>query len=215
MSSQAEVHSIEAIRDLRTALALYSEDALAALEAVESEIRRTVLWLTQERPYYWQDQIKRRREQVASARAEIFRRKLQKTPEYHPSMSEPLEILRRAEASLQDAEKRLTLVRKWQPLLHHAVLEYHASVRRIKDLTAADVPRAIVVLNRILEALEAYLNLAAPSGAGLAPPTGATARLDAIASDAMEQEQLEPPTDLIDPQSEPASPAPEAEVGDA
>ena len=98
--------------------------------------------------------------QVASARAEIFRRKLQKKPEYHPSMSEPKENLRRAEASLQDAEKRLTMVRKWQPLLHQAVLEYHGSVQRIKDLAAGDVPRAVDLLTRIIDALEAYLRIA-------------------------------------------------------
>ena len=72
-------------------------------------------------------------------------------------MSEQKENLRRAEASLQDAEKRLTLVRKWQPLLHQAVLEYHGSIQRIKDLAAGDVPRAVNLLTRIIDALEAYL----------------------------------------------------------
>ena len=141
MSSQAEVHSIDALKDFRTVLALYSEDTLAALGAVEAEVRRTGQWLQQERPYYWQEQIKSAREQVASAKAEVFRRRLQKTPDYSPSLSEPMEILRRAEASLQDAEKRLLQVRKWQSLFHQAVLEYHGSIQRIKDLAASDVPR--------------------------------------------------------------------------
>src|SRR5208337_4751327 len=167
MSSQAEVHSIDALKDFRTALALYSEDTLSALGAVEAEVRRTGQWLQQERPCYWQEQIKRRREQVASAKAEVFRRRLQKTPEYSPSLSEPMEILRRAEASLQDAEKRLLQVRKWQPLFHQAVLEYHGSIQRIKDLAASDVPRALTVLTRMIDALEAYLRIAPPPGLGL------------------------------------------------
>ena len=103
-------------------------------------MRRTLRWLDEERPAYWQDQIKRRREQVAMARSEVFRRNLQKRPDHTPAMSEQKEALRKAEASLQDAEKRLTLVRKWQPAFKHAVLEYHASVQRIKDLAAGDVP---------------------------------------------------------------------------
>ncbi len=167
MSSQAEVHSIDALKDFRTALALYSEESLSALGAVEAEVRRTGQWLQQERPYYWQEQIKRRREQVAAAKAEVFRRRLQKTPESSPSLSEPMEILRRAEASLQDAEKRLLLVRKWQPLFHHAVLEYHGSIQRIKDLAASDVPRAVAALTRMIDALEAYLRVAPPPGAGM------------------------------------------------
>ncbi len=167
MSSRAEVHSIDALKDFRTALALYSEDTLSALGAVEAEVRRTSQWLQQERPYYWQEQIKRRREQVASAQAEVFRRRLQKMPDYSPSLSEPMEILRRAEASLQDAEKRLLQVRKWQPLFHQAVLKYHGSIQRIKDLAASDVPRALTALTRMIDALEAYLRVTPPPGLGL------------------------------------------------
>jgi hypothetical protein len=166
MSSQASVHSIDALKDLRVAMALYGEDTLGALGAVEAEVRRTLRWLTEERPYYWQEQIKRRREQVAMARAEVFKRNLQKKADYAPPMSEQKENLRKAEASLQDAEKRLAMVRKWQPLFNHAVLEYHASVQRLKDLAASDVPRAVNLLSRMIDSLEAYLRVMVPSGAG-------------------------------------------------
>src|SRR4029077_20866496 len=134
------------LKNFRVALALYGEDTLAALGAVEAEVRRTVRWLHEERPAYWQDQIKRRREQVSLARAEVFRRQLQKRPDYTPAMSEQKENLRRAEASLQEAEKRLVMVRKRQPALQQAVLEYHGSVQRLKDLAAADVPSAVNLL---------------------------------------------------------------------
>src|SRR5947209_2297910 len=159
MSSQATVHSIDALKDLRTALALYGDDTLAALGAIEAEVRRTVRWLQEERPYYWQEQIKRRREQVSIAKSEVFRRQLQKRPDYTPPMSEQMDNLRRAEASLQDAEKHLAMVRKWQPALQHAVLEYHASVQRLKDLAASDVPGAVNLLSRLIDALEAYLRV--------------------------------------------------------
>lgn len=171
MSSQAEAHSIEALKDFRTALALYGEDTLAALGAAEAEVRRTMLWLQQDRPFYWQEQIKRRRERVASARADLFRLRLQKSPEHHPSMAEPKERLRLAEASLQDAEKRLVLVRKWQPALQQAILEYHGSVQRLKDMAASDVPHAVNLLGRIVDALEAYIRVEVPQGTA-AEPTG-------------------------------------------
>lgn len=190
MSSQAEAHSIEALKDFRTALALYGEDTLAALGAAEAEVRRTVLWLQQDRPYYWQEQIKRRRERVASARSDLFRLKLQKTPEHHPSLAEPKERLRLAEASLQDAEKRLTLVRKWQPALQQAVLEYHGGVQRLKDMAASDVPGAVALLGRIVDALEAYLRVEVPRGTAAEPGGGfgrSTADFDAIAETILDQ----------------------------
>jgi hypothetical protein len=175
MSSQASVHSVDSLKDLRVALALYSEDTLGALGAVEAEVRRTVRWLDEERPYYWQDQIKRRREKVAVARGEVFKKNLQKRGDYTPPMSEQKENLRKAEASLQDAEKRLAMVRKWQPIMKQAVLEYHGSVQRLKDLAAADIPRAVLVLSRMIDAIEAYLRVAVPTGASSAlAPTGSS-----------------------------------------
>ena len=59
------------------------------------------------------------------------------------------------------------MVRKWQPTLRHAVLEYHASVQRLKDTAAGDVPSGVNLLTRIIDALEAYLQVAPPSGPGL------------------------------------------------
>ena len=194
MSSQAAVHSIDALKDFRVALALYGEDTLAALAAVDAEVRRTVHWLQQDRPVYWQEQIKRRRELVASAKAEVFRRKIAKTDDYSPSMAEPMENLRRAEASLQDAERRLVLVRKWQPMLQQAILESHASTRRIKDLASGDVPRAVDLLGRIIDALEAYLRVAPPSGLAAAPAANtAPAEFESIATTALDEEPADGP----------------------
>jgi hypothetical protein len=205
MSSQATVHSIDALKELRTALALYGEDTLAALGAVEAEVRRTVRWLQEERPYYWQEQIKRRREQVSLAKAEVFRRQLQKRPDYTPPMSEQMDNLRRAEAGLQDAEKRLAMVRKWQPALQHAVLEYHASIQRLKDLAATDVPGAVNLLGRLIDALEAYLRVQPPSGAGIPPATSrATPELEAIATRILDEPMALPATETPPPVADPA-----------
>jgi hypothetical protein len=172
MGEHAAVHSIDGLKDFRVALALFSEEALAALGAVNMEVRRTVQWVTYDRRAYWQEQIKRRREMVSQAQAEVFRRKLAKTADNAPAMSEQKELLRKAEASLRDAEHRMGLVKKWEPLLQQAVLEYHASTRRISNLASGDVPRAIALLERLIDALEAYVREAPPSMADLRAPLG-------------------------------------------
>jgi hypothetical protein len=191
MSSQVTVHSVEALNQFRAALALYADDTLAAIGAVEAEVRRTVLWLEQNRPGYWHDQIKRRKEVVSQARGEVFRKKLQKRPDYTPPMSEQMENLRKAEASLQEAEKRIALVRKWQPRLQHAVLEYHATVQRLKELSATDLPNAALLLGRIVEAIEAYLRVQPPSGTGATEGltmSRASPAMEAIALNAIDED---------------------------
>jgi hypothetical protein len=211
MSSQAAVHSLEALKDLRVALTVYADDALTTLSSVDMEIRRVVQWLQYDRPVFWQEQIKRRREEVAAARAEVFRRKLAKTADYTPAYSEQKELLRRAEERLRDAEMRAGLVKKWASALPLAVLEYHASSRRITDLARSDLPRAVAKLTRMVEALEAYLREPLPSASvstatGLAGPRSP---LEAVADTILADDDpgvIEEPT--AGP-SEPTTPTPD------
>ncbi len=189
MSAQTDVRSIDALKELRVAMALYEQDAMAALGLVEAEVRRTLHWLHEERPIYWHDQIKKRRELVSQAKADLFRKKLQQRPDYTPPMSEQKENLRKAEASLEDAERRLILVRKWQQQFKQAVLEYHASVQRIKDLSASDVPRGVILLGRLIDSLEAYLRVAPPATRFETDDGKAIAPMAAIATQILDEDR--------------------------
>ena len=105
-------------------------------------MRRTLRWLEEERPAYWHDQIKRRREQVAMARADVFRKQSSEAARLQPgdvrAEGSPAQgrgqPARRREAAGHGPEVAAAL--------RHAVLEYHASVQRLKDLAAGDVPSA-------------------------------------------------------------------------
>ncbi len=188
MSSQADVRSIEALKEFRAALALYAEEAGGALGSVKMEARRTLFWLQHDRKTYWTEQVKRRREQVSAARAEVARRRLAKTPEHTPAMSEQKELLRQAEAGLRDAEAKVMLIKKWEPAFQQAVFELHASLRRITDLGATHVPRGSMLLGRLVDALEAYLRESPPTGIGLA---GAEA-LAAVTGPILAEDEAEP-----------------------
>jgi len=163
LSSQADVRSIDALKDFRAVLALYAEEAQGALGAVKMEAKRTLNWLHHNRKTYWTEQVKRSREEVATARAEVARRRLAKTAEHTPAMSEQKELLRRAEARLRDAEMKVQLIKKWEPALQLAVLELYASIRRIGDLSGTDVARASMLLGRLVDALEAYTRETPPA----------------------------------------------------
>jgi hypothetical protein len=201
MGEHAAVHSIEGLKDFRVALALFAEDALSALGAVDMEVKRTVHWVHYDRRAYWQEQIKRRRELVTMAQAEVFRRKLSKTADNSPAMSEQKELLRKAEASLHDAERRVELVKKWEPALQQAVLEYKASRARIKNLASGDVPRAIALLERLIVALEAYLSEAPPTVSDMRAPLVALA--ESVLAAPMDEEET-----VVDEVDEEDGPAP-------
>ena len=161
--SQAAVQSIEALREFRAAIAIFGEDAEGALQAVDMEIRRTVQWLQHDQRIYWENEIKRRREKLAQADAELHRRKLSGMFGHAGAFSEQKEMVRRAKGRLEDAERRSALVRKWTPQLQQAVLEYKGHTRRLLDLAGGDLPRSLATLDRLIAALEAYADLPPPS----------------------------------------------------
>ncbi len=205
MSSQIAVNSIDGLKDLRAAMAVYGEDTLGALGAVLTEVRRTNRWLQADGPAYWQDQIKRRREKVASAQAELFRKKLAK----NASMSEQVENLKRAEAHLQDAEKRLVMTRKWATQFQHAVLEYQGSVRRLKTMASGEIPAGMNLLSRLIDALEAYLQVSAPTTSSIPDPTAVPAAMESIATKMLDDEP--PPREDSDEEEPAEDPAAELE----
>ncbi len=192
MGTQASVGSIDALKTLRTGVGALRRGSARRAGRRRHGGEATTNWVLTDRPNYWQNQIKVRRERLAQAQADLFRKKIAQRPGSAPAMSEQKEAMRIAQAALQDAEARVILVRKWQPLLQQAVLEYHAGTRRLKDLAAGDVPRAVALLERLVDALEAYLRVAPPSGAVLTGPspfdTIAGAMLDAEPEPAAESQ---------------------------
>jgi hypothetical protein len=186
--SQASVRSIDALRDFRVALALFAEDAMSALGGVDMQVRRTEQWLQHDRRMYWQEQIKRRKEKLSQAQSELHRKKLSEMFGHSGSYSEQKELVKRAEDRLHDAEKRAMMVKKWEPVLQQAIMEYNGQTRRLVDLVGGELPRSLALIDRLIDALDAYTRVAPPSGAaatatlgGLGSPAGdaASAATDA------------------------------------
>ena len=74
--SQANVRSVDALKDFKNALIAYAEEARNAISGVDMDVRRTRDWLERDQLMYWQTQVKKRNEQVSQARADLFRRQI-------------------------------------------------------------------------------------------------------------------------------------------
>lgn len=168
--SQANVRSTEVLQDFRAYLGVFAEEVQGALGAVDMEVRRVTRWLQDEQGMYWQGELKRRKEKVSQARAELSRRKMSGMHGHSSSHSEQRDLVEEAQKRLREAEIRAEKVKKWIPALQQAVLEYHSTSRRLEGLVSGELPRAMAQIERVLDALEAYLNVAPPSGAQAAPP---------------------------------------------
>lgn len=182
MSQSANVRSVEAIHDFKIALANFAEDARNALSGTEMDLRRARNWLQRDQLTYWQTQVKRCNEQVSTARTELHRRKLSQQGSDAVSDTEQKENLRAAQRKLEEAERKVALVKRWIPILEHAISEYHSAAQPLGDRLTGALVASMALLDRTVASVEAYLAVAPPV-TPVAPEPAAAAR-EAVGSSA-------------------------------
>ena len=174
MSGSANVTSIESLGQLRAALCTFGEKAADALLAADAEIHRTVDWLD-DQIGYWKHEVRRWEDEVFRARTELSRRRMLRIGDRPPDCTEQEEALEHARQALVHAEDQVETTRRWQRLWQEAMTEYSGPVGQFKSLLEGELPRAIALLERKIESLDAYVGLVAPppprSGAGESSPT--------------------------------------------
>ena len=69
--STARVHSLQALKDVKFAVAEFAESVGRTLTSVDADINRITQWLSQDRPAHWKTQVRLREEQVATANADV------------------------------------------------------------------------------------------------------------------------------------------------
>ena len=163
MSDSANVRSVEAIQRFRVVLANFAEDARTALGSSEMEVRRTRDWLARDQYSYWQGQVKRRNEALAIARTELFRRRLSQSNSDAISDTEQKENLKHAQMRVREAEDMVERIKKWVPVLEHAIAEYHATSQPLGDRLTGSLVNSLSLLDRMVATLDSYLTLAPPS----------------------------------------------------
>ncbi|GAC1467130.1 MAG: hypothetical protein NVSMB9_08400 [Isosphaeraceae bacterium] len=165
MSQTANVRSIEAIHDFKVALTNFAEEARNALGATEMEIRRAHDWLLRDQLVYWQAQIKRCNEQLSTARAELHRRKLSQQGSGAISDTEQKEAVKLAQRRLEEAEHKVAKIKRWAPILEHAIAEYHSTSQPLGDSLTGSVVNSLALLERMVVTLESYVAMV-PSSTG-------------------------------------------------
>ena len=73
MNQGANVRSIEALGELRSALAVYEEEAAAALSMAEADIVRTIDRIRAHNIPHWKKEITRREEMLTRAKSDLAR----------------------------------------------------------------------------------------------------------------------------------------------
>jgi hypothetical protein len=179
---EADVRSIEAVRDWHATLAGYAESLSEALAGVELELRRAFEWLDEQHAL-WKQAVKDSEEEVTRAKAELSQRKFKTWDGREPDCTVQERALRRARARLEHAEEKVETVRKWIGRLPKIIDEmYRGAGRRLQNFLEDDLPKGQADLARRIVSLETYAGLrtdfasgGSGSGAAAQPSMGAPA----------------------------------------
>lgn len=167
MTRTANVRSLEAIEQVRSALVLFAEDAEGALTTVRGQVQDFVSWLKDEQRGYWEHQIRVREERVLEAKADLSRCMAATIdPRRTPTCYQEKKVLAAAKRALEEAEEKLAAVRRWMPIIDQAVSDYFGRAETMASAVAVDVPRAVAHLDRLLTALVEYEQVALPADSG-------------------------------------------------
>jgi hypothetical protein len=175
----ANLSDPEVLRAFRRRLATFLQLCSAALGGGTGGLVRTKDWLQGEQHAHWKDQIRRRDEAYETARRAWLESEADVRAGRHgrsagkQSSFDERRAMDRALRSREEAEAKLTAVRRWimrlehdgEPLLHQC---------RDHDLFLREHGgKALVRLDHLIKQVEAYLELPASAGAGMPPaPTG-------------------------------------------
>lgn len=163
----AQLHSLERLLDFQAALATYTHHAKEALSSMEVDIRRTLQWLEQQLAL-WHAEVRRAEEEVFKAKQELARRRMMRIGDRHADTTEQEIALAKAQRRLEYAEEKEAACRRWLRQLPEAIDEYQAFAVNYQSILESDVPRMHAFLDRKMDLLEAYMQVATPAP----PPSG-------------------------------------------
>jgi hypothetical protein len=162
MNPAANVQAIEALQDWHAQLVEFRTDAMEALAAVDLEIRRAHDWVA-EKQRFWKQAVRDAEEEVFQRKQELNARRYPDFSGRMPDTSEQQKALRKAIAKKEFAEQQVEVCRKWAAKLPHLVEEtYEGPARQLSATLEAELPKGLAMLQRRIDALEAYAAIAAP-----------------------------------------------------
>jgi len=164
MGKQAKIDSVAALKGFRASVVRFAHAATSAIEELDMQLQRTLIWLQQDRYPYWKARVQQASEAYAQAKIAlnqqiVFERAVQGTPS---SCIDARKALSKAEQRLSDAQAGLEGVRRWVQEIDRQLNQYRARVNGLKRIIDSEVPRAIARLDRMVDSLQAYIDLAPP-----------------------------------------------------
>ncbi len=162
MRQAARVSSINALKDFKRALGSFATVINSALAEAQSDLQRTTWWVQQDRLTHWQVQKRKRTTQLAQAKSELFRAQVA-SPDQRVSATLERKAVDQAQQRLDEAQTKLASIKRWSRVLEREVILYKGHCQQLARAVDGEVPAALIRLDKMVAALEKYVQIQAPS----------------------------------------------------
>jgi hypothetical protein len=165
MNGQASVHSIAALEEFKAALIKFMTEMRESLSVTDMQVRRGLDWFQHDLLKDWQSEVRKREDAVTDARVDLERCRMQKFGDRTPDCTDQRVALKKAQARLEEAEQKVKAVKKWSKVLQDEAEEFLGLSQELSNVLAGETPKGAHDLKRMIDALYAYIQTTAPSGA--------------------------------------------------
>ncbi len=170
----ARVTSIDALVAFRAAVVAFLERGPAALGSLRQETHRTMMWLEQEQPRYWQEELRRGYDRVASARTALDTCRMRTVAGHRSACIEEQVALRKAKARVEYCQQQVEVTRRWAIRAREEADEFLGKMAPLDRSFQQEVPNMVAILERMILAIEAYQDVAGDLEDVIAAPTETT-----------------------------------------
>lgn len=178
MDGGANLRDTSALMAAKAVLVKTGRTLATAIEEAQSDAERFGMWLDGAGPAHWEGQRRLRTEKLNIAKAALFRKQIQMTPDGRPpSVIDEKKAVQRAQAELEHAERCLRSLRKWAVEYQRVLGQFRVGLNPLSNYVESTIPTAVAQINRMACAVDAYL--ATQAGTGVAEPVSG----DALAMD--------------------------------
>ena len=167
MSQAANVRSLEALRDFRSALIKFIDHAKRAISTSDSEVGRVSQWLESTQPMFWKQQIRKGEELLNQAKSELFRATISQ-PENPRGPTDQVRLVKKREAELKHANEKLEKTTQWSWRFARLQHEYRSGMMPLSSALDGELQKVVVQLDNSIKSLEVYLSTTLKTDEGLA-----------------------------------------------
>ena len=158
------------MREMAATVDAFRNEAIAALEGLDMDIRRALEWIHGDRREHWNGEVRRGWDRITQARIQLQQaRTVRRIGDHEPACPDEKKALDRAKRRLETAQAKVEAVRSCARAIDEAVNDYRGARTPLASWLESEALKAIARLRRMMDNLETYVAMQAQRRGGRRP----------------------------------------------